>query len=72
MENVKASGFDVGIVHKLDRFTRSQCDLWNLFDGVFKPNGVDFMSVTQGFDPSTASGKLALGIMGTVWLWEAY
>lgn len=70
IRDVRAKRFDIVIVHKLDRLTRSQRDLWNLLDGIFKPNGVDFMSVTEGFNTSTACGKLVLGILGTVAQWE--
>jgi len=50
--DAKAKRFDVIIVHKLDRLTQRQYDLWWLLDKVFKPKGIDFVSVTEGFDTS--------------------
>jgi len=70
IEDVKARQFDVVIVHKLDRLTRRTRDLWELLDEVFGANGISFVSVTEGFDTSTAAGRLVVNVLGAVAQWE--
>ena len=55
---------DVVIVYKLDRITRKQKDLWYLLEEIFEANRVDFVSVTEAFDTTTAAGKAFLGMLG--------
>ncbi len=59
----------VVIVAKLDRITRSVRDLGELID-VFQRSGVEFASVADHIDTSTASGRLVLNVMGSVSQWE--
>ncbi|NLH76580.1 MAG: recombinase family protein [Acidobacteria bacterium] len=53
------------IVFKVDRLTRKQRDLWYFLEEVFEANRVGFVSVTEAFDTTTASGKAFLGMIGT-------
>ena len=57
------------VVAKLDRITRSVRDLGELID-VFQRSGVEFASVADHIDTSTASGRLVLNVMGSVSQWE--
>ncbi len=57
------------VVAKLDRITRSVRDLGELID-LFQRSGVEFASVADHIDTSTASGRLVLNVMGSVSQWE--
>ncbi len=59
----------VVIVAKLDRITRSVRDLGELIE-LFQRSGVEFASVADHIDTSTASGRLVLNVMGSVSQWE--
>ena len=59
----------VVIVAKLDRITRSVRDLGELIE-LFQRSGVEFASVGDNIDTSTASGRLVLNVMGSVSQWE--
>ena len=59
----------VVIIAKLDRITRSVRDLGELID-LFQRSGVEFASVADHIDTSTASGRLVLNVMGSVSQWE--
>lgn len=56
--------FDVVVVYKVDRLTRKQKDLWYLLEDVFEKNNIGFMSVTEPFDTTQATGKAFLGMLG--------
>ncbi len=60
---------DVVVVAKLDRITRSVRDLGELVE-LFKRSGVEFASVADHIDTSTAAGRLVLNVMGSVSQWE--
>ncbi len=55
--------FDGIIFHALDRLTRSMGDLYALVD-LFKENNIDFISVRNSIDTSSATGRVQLGVMG--------
>lgn len=55
--------FDVVLVMKLDRLSRSQKDTLYLIEEVFLPNGVDFVSMNESFDTSTPFGRAMIGIL---------
>ncbi len=57
------------VVAKLDRITRSVRDLGDLVE-LFQRSGVEFASVADHIDTSTASGRLVLNVMGSVSQWE--
>lgn len=54
------------IVYKMDRLTRRTLDLLTLVENVFKPNDVQFHSITERVDTSTAQGKFFLTIIGAM------
>ena len=56
---------DEFIVWKLDRLGRSLSSLINLL-GEFEKRGVEFKSLTDGIDTTTAGGKLVFHIMGAL------
>jgi DNA invertase Pin-like site-specific DNA recombinase len=53
------------VVWKLDRLGRSLQHLIQLING-FKDQGVDFSSVTDSIDTSTAGGRLTFHVMGAM------
>jgi len=56
--------FDIVVVYKLDRLSRSQYDILSLIEKTFLPNGVDFVSMSEAFDTSTPFGRAMIGILG--------
>lgn len=55
--------FDLVLVYKLDRLSRSQRDTLYLIEEVFRPNDVDFISMQESFDTSTPFGKAMIGLL---------
>jgi site-specific DNA recombinase len=55
--------FDVVLVYKLDRLSRSQRDTLYLIEEVFLPNGIDFVSMNESFDTSVPFGRAMIGIL---------
>lgn len=55
--------FDMVLVYKLDRLSRSQKDTLYLIEDVFDKHDVFFTSITENFDTSTPTGKAFLGIL---------
>lgn len=55
--------YDMILVYKLDRLSRSQKDTLYLIEDVFKKNGVDFTSLQENFDTSTPFGMAMIGIL---------
>lgn len=51
------------IVYKLDRLSRSQKDTLYLIEDVLNPNGVEFVSLNENLDTSTAMGRAMIGIL---------
>ncbi len=60
--------FDVIVVHKLDRFSRSLLDVLTYLNRLNKAN-VAFVSATEDFDFSTPFGKLILAVLGAFAQW---
>lgn len=58
----KLDYYDIVLVYKLDRFSRSQKDILLLLDELNQKN-VKFASIQENFDTSTALGMAMLGIM---------
>jgi len=56
-------GFDVLVVHKLDRFARNLRITLEYFDKLSKA-GVSFVSINENMDFSTPWGRLALTLLG--------
>ena len=63
MEGVKDGKFDVVLVYKLDRLSRSQRDTLFLIEDVFMANGTDFVSMQESFDTSSIYGRAMLGVL---------
>jgi len=56
---------DILIITRLDRIARSTKDLHNILD-ILKNKGVEFQATEQQLDTTTATGKLMIGILGTI------
>jgi len=54
------------IVYKLDRLTRKTIDLLGLVERVFNNNDIEFHSITEKIDTTTAQGKFFLTLMGAM------
>lgn len=54
------------IVYKMDRLTRRTFDLLYLVEEVFKKNKVQFHSITERIDTTTAQGNFFLTIIGAM------
>ncbi len=61
IQNIK--NFDIVLVYRLDRLSRSQKDTLYLIEDVFLKNSVDFISINESFDTSTPFGKASVGIL---------
>lgn len=55
--------FDVVLVYKLDRLSRSQKDVLYLVEDVFNKNNIGFVSMNENFDTATPLGKAMIGIL---------
>ena len=62
----EAGEIDVVIVYKVDRLTRKQMHLWQFLEDILEPHGVGFISVSEPFDTTTATGKAFLGMLGVL------
>jgi DNA invertase Pin-like site-specific DNA recombinase len=56
---------DTVVVYKLDRLARSIRDLLNIVDRI-ESVGATFRSITESFDTTTPSGKMAFHMLGAV------
>lgn len=63
IKDVEKDVFDMVLVYKLDRLSRSQKDVLYLVEDVFDKHGIFFSSMTENFDTSTPFGKAILGIL---------
>lgn len=55
--------YDIVIVYKLDRLSRSQKDTLLLIEDYFLVSKVDFISVCENFDTSTPLGRAMIGML---------
>lgn len=62
LDDAQKGLFDAVIVYKLDRFTRSVRDLYELLDYLNK-NNVGFISKQEKFDTTTAMGRAMIGLL---------
>lgn len=69
LNNVKQKKFDGIIFFRLDRLTRNPRDLYALID-LFRDTGIDFISVRENLDSSTAIGRVVIGILGLLSAFE--
>ena len=63
IKDCESGKFDMVLVYKLDRLSRSQKDTMYLIEDVFEKNNVGFTSMTENFDTSTPHGKFIIGIL---------
>jgi len=68
MAGAKAGLFDVLVVHKLDRFSRSLKDTLN-YIGRLYDWGVSFASMQEQFDFTTPAGRLQMHILAAIAQW---
>ena len=61
IEEIEA--YDIVLVNKLDRLSRSQKDTLYLIQDVFAPHGCSFVSIEESFDTSSALGIAMVGIL---------
>ena len=59
----ECKSYDLVLVNKLDRLSRSQKDTLYLIEDVFRANGVQFASITENFDTTTPLGIAMIGIL---------
>ncbi|MDI9849674.1 recombinase family protein [Rhodoblastus sp. 17X3] len=62
LNDVRARRFDVIVVYKVDRLTRSLADFAKLVE-LFDAHCVSFISVTQSFNTTTSMGRLTLNML---------
>ena len=55
--------FDLVLVYKLDRLSRSQRDTLHLIEDIYLPSNVDFVSISESFDTTTPFGRAMVGIL---------
>ena len=71
LEMLDAGEADAVLVAKLDRLTRSVRDLGTLLDRYFGADGGPrLMSVAEQFDTRTASGRMVLNVLASIYQWE--
>lgn len=63
MDGVQAGKYDVVLVYKLDRLSRSQKDTLYLIEDVFMANNTDFVSMQESFDTGTIYGRAMVGVL---------
>lgn len=63
LQDIKKRLCDCVLVYKLDRLSRSQKDTLELIEDYFLKNNVDFISITENFDTTTAFGKAVIGVL---------
>lgn len=63
MAGVEGGKFDVVLVYKLDRLSRSQKDTLFLIEDVFMANNTDFVSMQESFDTSSIYGRAMVGVL---------
>ena len=63
MDDARHGLFTAIYVWALSRFTRSVADLYNTW-GELSKYGVQLVSITEGFDTSTPTGRAMMGVIG--------
>ncbi len=65
----RVKSFDGIIFFRLDRLTRNPRDLYSMID-IFKDKEINFLSVRENLDSSTAIGRVVIGIIGLLSAFE--
>lgn len=69
LEDVKNGKISMILVYRLDRFTRSVSDLYNMLKTLDKHNCA-FKSATEIYDTSSAMGRMFIGLVALLAQWE--
>ena len=56
---------DIFMVTRLDRFARSNRDLYKIIE-ILNKKGVEFKATNQIFDSTTSEGRMMIGMLGTM------
>ena len=62
-KDIKNKKINMVIVYRLDRLSRSQRDTLHLIEEVFLPHEVEFISLSETIDTTTAFGRAAIGVL---------
>jgi site-specific DNA recombinase len=62
LADIRAGRFDIVVVYKVDRLTRSLADFARLVE-IFDAQGASFVSVTQQFNTTSSMGRLTLNVL---------
>lgn len=65
MHLAKNEQFDIIAAYRIDRISRNTLDFLTMFEEL-KQNNVSLVSVTEGFDPSTPSGKMMMSMISSM------
>lgn len=63
IKDLKQNKFNIILVYKLDRLSRSQKDTLYLIEDIFLKNNIEFMSITENIDTSNPYGRAMIGIL---------
>ncbi|MCT0501617.1 recombinase family protein [Lactococcus cremoris] len=66
INDIENKAFDTVLVYKLDRLSRSVRDTLYLVKDVFTKNKIDFISLNESIDTSSAMGSLFLTILSAI------
>lgn len=61
VSSVKAKDIDLVLVYRLDRLSRNVRDIYDTLD-LMRQHDVAFVSISEGFDTTTAMGRAMLGV----------
>ncbi|PYG88461.1 site-specific DNA recombinase [Ruminiclostridium sufflavum DSM 19573] len=65
LSDARSKKFDIVLIWKLSRLSRSLLDLLEMVD-IFNQNGISFQSFSEKFDTSTPIGKMLLQLLGSI------